>query len=90
MRDHRSLHAWQEAKAVVDGTIELSRDSWKPYAAALFSQLQRGTAGVSVSFLGCCKPGKILQLGDEPLFFTTYMFFPLTAYAFFLPLTLFT
>jgi len=46
MRDHRSLHAWQEAGSVVLGVIELARDSWKPYAAALFSQLQRASLSV--------------------------------------------
>jgi four helix bundle protein len=49
MRDHRSLHAWQEARAVVLGTIDLARDSWKPYAAALFSQLQRASLSVQLN-----------------------------------------
>jgi four helix bundle protein len=49
MRDHRSLHAWQEARAVVLGTIELSRDSWKPYASAVFSQLQRASVSVQLN-----------------------------------------
>jgi four helix bundle protein len=49
MRDHRSLHAWQEARAVVLGTIELARDSWKPCAAALFSQLQRASLSVQLN-----------------------------------------
>jgi len=49
MRDHRSLHAWQEARAVVLGTIELSRSSWKPYASALFSQLQRASLSVQLN-----------------------------------------
>ena len=49
MRDHRSLHAWQEAQAVVLGTIDLARDSWKPYAAALFSQLQRASLSVQLN-----------------------------------------
>src|SRR3954452_12551633 len=49
MRDHRSLHAWQEARAVVLGTIELSRTSWKPYASALFSQLQRASLSVQLN-----------------------------------------
>lgn len=37
MRDHRSLHAWQEARGVVLGVIDLARTAWRPYAAALFS-----------------------------------------------------
>ena len=49
MRDHRSLHAWQEARAVVLGTIDLARTSWKPYASALFSQLQRASLSVQLN-----------------------------------------
>src|SRR3954451_21960610 len=49
MRDHRSLHAWQEARAVVLGTIELSRSSWKPYASALFSQLQKASLSTQLN-----------------------------------------
>jgi four helix bundle protein len=43
------LHAWQEARAVVLGSIELARDCWKPYAAALFSQLQRASLSVQLN-----------------------------------------
>ncbi|MFL5492563.1 MAG: four helix bundle protein [Gemmatimonadales bacterium] len=49
MRDHRSLEAWQEARAVVLGTLRLARNSWKPYAAALFSQLQRASLSVQLN-----------------------------------------
>jgi four helix bundle protein len=49
MRDHRSLRAWQEARSVVLGTIRLSRDCWKPYAAAVFSQLQRASLSVQLN-----------------------------------------
>jgi four helix bundle protein len=49
MRDHRSLHAWQESRAVVLGIIELARHSWKPYAAALFLQLQRASLSVQLN-----------------------------------------
>ena len=49
MRDHRSLEAWQEARLVVLGTIQLSRVSWKPYAAALFGQLQRASLSVQLN-----------------------------------------
>jgi four helix bundle protein len=49
MRDHRSLHAWQEARAVVLGTMAMARDCWKPYAAALFSQLQRASLSVQLN-----------------------------------------
>ena len=49
MRDHRSLEAWQEARALVLGTLEVARSSWKPYAAALFSQLQRASLSVQLN-----------------------------------------
>ncbi|HEX7337408.1 MAG TPA: four helix bundle protein [Gemmatimonadales bacterium] len=49
MRDHRSLKAWQEARAVVLGTLDVSRNNWKPYAAALFSQLQRASLSVQLN-----------------------------------------
>jgi four helix bundle protein len=49
MRDHRSLHAWQEAQAVTLGAIALARDSWRPYAAGLFSQLQRASLSVQLN-----------------------------------------
>jgi four helix bundle protein len=49
VRDHRSLEAWQEARAVVLGTLELTRNTWKPYAAALFSQLQRASLSVQLN-----------------------------------------
>jgi len=34
---------------VVLGTIELARHSWKPYASALFSQLQRASLSVQLN-----------------------------------------
>jgi four helix bundle protein len=49
VRDHKSLHAWQEARAVVLGSIDLARASWKPYASALFSQLQRASLSVQLN-----------------------------------------
>jgi four helix bundle protein len=49
MRDHRSLRAWQEARHVVIGAIQLSRVCWKPYAAAVFSQLQRASLSVQLN-----------------------------------------
>ena len=49
MRDHRSLQAWQEARTVVLGTLDMARSSWKPYAAALFSQLQRASLSVQLN-----------------------------------------
>jgi four helix bundle protein len=49
MRDHRSLLAWQEAHAVSLGVLQLSRDAWRPYAAALFAQLQRASLSVELN-----------------------------------------
>jgi four helix bundle protein len=49
VRDHRSLYAWQEARGVVLGVIELARTSWKPYASALFGQLQRASLSAQLN-----------------------------------------
>jgi four helix bundle protein len=49
MRDHTSLRAWQEAHAVSIQVIRLCRSSWKPYAAALFGQLQRSSLSVQLN-----------------------------------------
>jgi len=49
MRDHTSLIAWQEAQAVSLAVLALSRDHWKPYAAAAFSQLQRSALSVQLN-----------------------------------------
>jgi four helix bundle protein len=49
VRDHTSLKAWREAHAVSVGVIRLSRNAWKPYAAALFSQLQRASLSVELN-----------------------------------------
>jgi four helix bundle protein len=49
VRDHRSLEAWQEARVVALGVIRLARDSWKPYTAALLSQLQRASLSVQLN-----------------------------------------
>jgi four helix bundle protein len=49
MRDHRSLYAWQEARAVALETIKLARTKWKPYASALFDQLQRASLSVQLN-----------------------------------------
>jgi four helix bundle protein len=62
MRDHTSLHAWQEAHAVSIGVIALSRDLWKPYAAALFSQLQRASLSTELNIV------EGYTFGDSPTF----------------------
>jgi four helix bundle protein len=62
VRDHRSLEAWQESRFVVLGALELARDSWKPYAAALFSQLQRASLSVQLNI------AEGYAYGDSPSF----------------------
>ena len=62
MRDHKSLHAWQEARAVVLGALEVARGSWKPYASALFSQLQRASLSVQLNI------AEGYAYGDSPSF----------------------
>jgi four helix bundle protein len=49
MRDHTSLHAWQEAKAVTLLVIRLTQTAWKPYGSALFYQLQRAALSVQLN-----------------------------------------
>jgi four helix bundle protein len=49
VRDHTSLRAWQEAHAISIAVIRLVRSSWKPYAAALFSQLQRASLSIQLN-----------------------------------------
>ena len=49
MRDHRSIIAWQEARAVAGASIRLARDAWKPFASAVFGQLQRAALSVQLN-----------------------------------------
>jgi len=49
VRDHTSLRAWQEAHAISVAVIRLARSSWKPYASALFNQLQRAWLSVQLN-----------------------------------------
>jgi four helix bundle protein len=62
MRDHTSLRAWQEARAIGIEVIQLSKSSWKPYAAALFSQLQRASLSVHLNI------AEGYTFGDSPTF----------------------
>lgn len=62
MRDHTSLRAWQEAHAVSLEVIRLYKASWKPYAAALFSQLQRSSLSVQLNI------AERYTFGDSPTF----------------------
>jgi len=47
---------------VVLGSISLARDSWKPYAAALFSQLQRASLSVQLNI------SEGYAFGDSPTY----------------------
>jgi four helix bundle protein len=49
MRDHKSILAWQEANKVVEAVLDGCRTSWKPLAAAVFSQLQRASLSVQLN-----------------------------------------
>jgi four helix bundle protein len=49
VRDHTSIIAWQEARASSIAVIRLCRSSWKPYASALFNQLQRASLSVQLN-----------------------------------------
>ena len=49
MKDHRSLKAWHEARQVVVLVIRASRNHWRPWAGAVFSQLQRSSLSVQLN-----------------------------------------
>ncbi|MGH7585978.1 MAG: four helix bundle protein [Gemmatimonadales bacterium] len=49
MRDHTSLAAWQEARAVTLECIAAGTDHWRPFAAAVFHQLQRASLSVQLN-----------------------------------------
>ena len=49
MVSHKSLKAWQEAEWVSSKVIDLSKSHWKPYAQALFSQLQRASLSTQIN-----------------------------------------
>jgi four helix bundle protein len=46
MISHESLIAWQESEAVSLAVLDMSRHHWKPYAQAVFDQLQRASLSV--------------------------------------------
>src|SRR5882672_2632178 len=49
MKDHRTLDAWKEAHAVALGVTLASRDHWKPWASAIFSQANRAALSVQLN-----------------------------------------
>ena len=49
MVSHTSLVAWQEAEAVSLGVLTMGKNHWKPYAQAVFGQLQRASVSVQVN-----------------------------------------
>lgn len=49
VKDHRSLVAWKEARALVLQVLDLSRTAWKPWASAVFGQLQRCSLSVQLN-----------------------------------------
>ncbi|HET6777911.1 MAG TPA: four helix bundle protein [Gemmatimonadales bacterium] len=62
MRDHTSLRVWQEAHAVTVDVIRLCKTSWKPYASAVFGQLQRSSLSVQLNIV------EGYTFGDSPTF----------------------
>ena len=49
MRSHASLIAWQRANQVARAVIRASREHWKPWATAVFAQLQRSSLSVQLN-----------------------------------------
>ena len=49
MRDHRSLEAWREARAVTSAAFTLCRYHWKPESSARFGQLQRAALSAQLN-----------------------------------------
>jgi len=49
MKTHRDLLAWQRARSVAKGVIELSISAWKPQFAAVFAQIQRSSLSVQLN-----------------------------------------
>jgi four helix bundle protein len=49
MRDHKSLLAWQEARAVALGVLRLGDKYWRPSLGSLFHQLYRASLSVQLN-----------------------------------------
>ena len=56
------MRAWREARVVSVAVMRLSRDAWKPYAAALYTQLQRASLSVELNI------AEGYTFGDSPNF----------------------
>ena len=49
MQNHKTIVAWQEAREVARAALRSCRTQWKPYAAALFGQLQRSSLSIQLN-----------------------------------------
>jgi four helix bundle protein len=49
MYDHKSLKAWKVAREVACASFVIAREYWKPWASALFGQLQRAALSVQLN-----------------------------------------
>ena len=49
MQSHTSLEAWREARRVVLEVLDFSRTGWRPWAGAVFHQLQRASLSVQLN-----------------------------------------
>ena len=49
MRDHRRLEAWRVSHALAIDVLKVSRSHWRPWASALFGQLQRSSLSVPLN-----------------------------------------
>ena len=65
MRNHKTLLAWQEAKAVTNGVLRLSVASWRPQLSAVFSQLQRSSVSVQVNIAEGYGFGPTARMGNH-------------------------
>lgn len=62
MRDHTSLKAWQCARTVALGVLQLGRAHWKPWAAPHFDQVLRSSLSVPLNI------AEGYAFGDGPTF----------------------
>ena len=49
MRNHKSLLAWQKARAVVDAVVTIGLHHWTPAAGFLIGQLQRAALSSQIN-----------------------------------------